>query len=153
MKVEGIQHPVIVVSNDYFNQSGRAIVCPILKKAAPGPLHIQLRETEVDGYVLCEQVRYLDLTARRFSKLSATHYFDIMDISDAVVGMFRIPVASRPGPHILPDLVDIASAGPFLFGLPRRFPRPDAEEAGHVHAVDLVHAPAASRAASCRWNR
>ena len=59
LKVEGIQHPVIVVSNDYFNQSGRAIVCPILKKAAPGPLHIRLRETEVDGYVLCEQVRYL----------------------------------------------------------------------------------------------
>lgn len=84
LKVEGIQHPVIVVSNDYFNESGRAIVCPILKKAAPGPLHIQLR-----GYVLCEQVRYLDLTARRFSKLSATHYFDIMDISDAVVGMFE----------------------------------------------------------------
>lgn len=43
----------------------------------------------MDGYVLCEQVRYLDLTTRRFSKLSATHYFDIMDISDAVVGMFE----------------------------------------------------------------
>ena len=27
LKVEGIQHPVIVVSNDYFNESGRAIVC------------------------------------------------------------------------------------------------------------------------------
>ena len=89
LNVEGIQHPVIVVSNDYFNESGRAIVCPILKKAAPGPLHIRLRETEVDGYVLCEQVRYLDLTTRRFSKLSASHYFDIMDISDAVVGMFE----------------------------------------------------------------
>ena len=89
LKVEGIQHPVIVVSNDYFNESGRAIVCPILKKAAPGPLHIRLRETEVDGYVLCEQVRYLDLTTRRFSKLSASHCFDIMDISDAVVGMFE----------------------------------------------------------------
>ena len=60
LKVEGIQHPVIVVSNDYFNQSGRAIVCPILKKTAPGPLHIRLRETEVDGSVLCEQVRTID---------------------------------------------------------------------------------------------
>ena len=73
----------------YFNQSGRAIVCPILKKTAPGPLHIQLRETEMEGYVLCEQIRYLDPTARRFSRLSATRYFDIMDISDAVVGMFE----------------------------------------------------------------
>ena len=42
----------------------------------------------VEGYVLCEQMRYIDLKARRWFKLSATHYFDIMDISDAVMGIF-----------------------------------------------------------------
>jgi len=89
LKVEGIQHPVIVVSNNYFNQSGMAIVCPIIKKAVPGPLHIELKDSPVEGYVLCEQVRYLDLTSRRYSKLTQTHYFDIMDISDAVVSMFE----------------------------------------------------------------
>ena len=89
LKVEGIQHPVIVVSNNYFNQSGKAIVCPILKKAVPGPLHIELKDSAVEGYVLCEQVRYLDLASRRYSKLVQTHYFDIMDISDAVVSMFE----------------------------------------------------------------
>lgn len=89
LKVEGIQHPVIVVSNNYFNQSGKAIVCPILKKAVPGPLHIELKDSPVEGFVLCEQVRYLDLSSRRFSKMTQTHYFDIMDISDAVVGMFE----------------------------------------------------------------
>lgn len=89
LKVEGIQHPVIVVSNNYFNQSGKAIVCPIMKKAVPGPLHIELKDSPVEGFVLCEQVRYLDLASRRFSKMTQTHYFDIMDISDAVVGMFE----------------------------------------------------------------
>ena len=89
LKVEGIQHPVIVVSNNYFNQSGKAIVCPILKKAVPGPLHIELKDSPVEGFVLCEQVRYLDLSSRRFSKMTQTHYFDIVDISDAVVGMFE----------------------------------------------------------------
>ena len=89
LKVEGIQHPVIVVSNNYFNQSGKAIVCPILKKAVPGPLHIELKDSPVEGFVLCEQVRYLDLASRRFSKMTQTHYFDIMDISDAVVGIFE----------------------------------------------------------------
>lgn len=88
LKVEGIQHPVIVVSNNFFNQSGKAIVCPILKKTAEGPLHIALKDSTVSGYVLCEQVRYVDLAARRFSMLSQTHYFDIMDITDAVMGMF-----------------------------------------------------------------
>ena len=89
LKVEGIQHPVIVVSNNFFNQSGKAIVCPIVKNAVPGPLHIDLKDSSVKGYVLCEQVRYLDLAVRRYSKLAQVHYFDIMDISDAVVGMFE----------------------------------------------------------------
>lgn len=88
LKVEGFAHPVIVVSNNFFNQSGKAIVCPILKKAVEGPLHIELKDSNVSGYVLCEQVRYVDLSARRFTRLSETHYFDIMDISDAVMGIF-----------------------------------------------------------------
>ena len=49
---------------------------------------IKLKDCPVEGYVLCEQVRYIDLAARHFSKLTATHYFDIMDISDAVMGIF-----------------------------------------------------------------
>lgn len=89
LKIEGIQHAVIVVSNNFFNQSGKAIVCPIVKTAVPGPLHIELRDSTVQGYVLCEQVRYLDLSARRYSRLTQTQYFDIMDISDAVAGMFE----------------------------------------------------------------
>ena len=89
LKIDGIQQPVIVVSNDVFNQSGKAIVCPIVQSAQEGPLHIKLKDSSVQGVVLCEQVRYLDLAARRFHKLTATHYFDIMDISDAVVSMIE----------------------------------------------------------------
>lgn len=89
LKVDGVTHPVIVVSNNFFNKSGRVISCPILKKAVPGPLHIALSDSVVEGFVLCEQVRYLDLTARHYAKLSQAHYFEIMDISDAVMGMFE----------------------------------------------------------------
>ena len=89
LKVAGVTHPVIVVSNNFFNKSGRVIACPILKKAVPGPLHIALSDSVVEGFVLCEQVRYLDLTARHYAKLSQAHYFEIMDISDAVMGMFE----------------------------------------------------------------
>ena len=88
LKVGGLKYPVIVVSNDFFNESGKAIVCPIVKDALEGPLHIKLKDCAVEGYVLCEQVRFVDLAERRFSKMTATHYFDIMDISDAVMGMF-----------------------------------------------------------------
>ena len=88
LRISGINYPVIVVSNDFFNQSGKVIACPIVKNAIEGPLHIKLKDSSVEGIVLCEQVKYLDLKARHFSKLTSTHYFDIMDISDAVMGMF-----------------------------------------------------------------
>lgn len=88
LRVSGIGYPVIVVSNDFFNQTGKAIVCPIVPEAEKGPLHIEVKDSVVKGYVLCEQVKYLDLKARRFSRLTTSHYFDIMDISDAVMSMF-----------------------------------------------------------------
>ena len=88
LKVTGLNYPVMVVSNNFFNETGKAIVCPIVKNAVEGPLHIRLKESTVEGYVLCEQVRYVDLTVRRFSKLGDAHYYDVMDISDAVMGMF-----------------------------------------------------------------
>lgn len=88
LKVNGISFPVIVVSNDLFNSSGKAVVCPIVNNNSAGPLHIELSDAPVSGYVLCEQVRYLDLSSRRFSRLSNNRYFDIMNISDAVMGIF-----------------------------------------------------------------
>ena len=88
LRVSGINYPMIVVSNNFFNQSGKVIACPIVKNAIEGPLHIKLKDSTVEGIVLCEQVKYLDLKARHFSELTSTHYFDIMDISDAVMGMF-----------------------------------------------------------------
>ena len=58
LRIEGIKYPVIVVSNNYFNRSGMVIACPIVKTAVPGPLHIPLKDSEIEGIVLCEQVRY-----------------------------------------------------------------------------------------------
>ena len=88
LKVQQQPFPVIVVSNNFFNESGKAIVCPIMKNAIAGPLHLPVKNDQVEGYILCEQLRYLDLQQRTFSKLGAISYFDVMDFSDAVMGIF-----------------------------------------------------------------
>lgn len=88
LRVGGLSHPILVVSTNFFNDSGCVIACPIVDGAARGPLHIPLKDGPVRGLVLCEQVKYLDLNARRFSKLGEAHTFEIMDISDAIMGMF-----------------------------------------------------------------
>lgn len=88
LKVYGLKYPVIVVSNNLFNETGKSIVCPIQKNALEGPLHIPLATQQVEGYILCEQVRYVDLMQRSYSKIGEVSYFDLMDVSDAVMGMF-----------------------------------------------------------------
>ena len=92
LKVGGLAYPVIVVSNNFFNGSGKAVVCPIVRDATPGPLHIRISEGPIEGYVLCEQVRYVDIAARRFSKLIEYRCSDIINISDAVMGIFDYQV-------------------------------------------------------------
>lgn len=88
LNVSGIAYPALVVSNNFFNTSGKVIVCPILSAAEEGPLHIKIAAGPVSGFALCEQVRYLDLGARHFSQSAQADYFTVMDISDAVMGMF-----------------------------------------------------------------
>ena len=89
LRIEGIAHPVMIVSNAFFNRSGSAIVCPIVEKTAEGPLHIRLEGNQnIRGIVLCEQMKYLDLRNRRYAKLGSASYYETMDISDAVMGIF-----------------------------------------------------------------
>ena len=88
LKVQGLSCPVMVVSNTYFNQTGKCIVCPILKNAEEGPVHIRVQSKKIEGVVLCEQVRFIDLTKRSFSKIDSSSFFTVMDISDAVMGIF-----------------------------------------------------------------
>ena len=40
IKVEKIKPPVLVVSKDFFNESGEIIGCPIIADSNEGPLHI-----------------------------------------------------------------------------------------------------------------
>ena len=88
LKVQRQPYLVMVVSNNYFNESGRAIVCPTRKDVLEGPLHLRLNVDFAEGYILCEQVHYLDLQQRTFSKIGTISYFDVMDFSDAIMGIF-----------------------------------------------------------------
>ena len=60
--------PALVVSNDFFNRAtGMAIVCPITNNLRPFPLHIRLDErTKTTGVVACEQIKSLDIKARKY---------------------------------------------------------------------------------------
>lgn len=87
--VEGIEHRLLVVSNQVFNAAGGVIVCPMLKNEKAGALHIPVQTDKFTGVVLCEQLKFLLLKKRAFRIRSSISLFQLMDISDAIQGIFE----------------------------------------------------------------
>ncbi len=88
LKVDSLQYPLVVVSKNFFNQSGLVMACPILPDAVRGPLRIWCGNIRQPGFVYCEQLRVVDLKSRRFSKTDSVPYDDLMDIVDAIQSIF-----------------------------------------------------------------
>lgn len=89
LRIERIESPVVVLSKDFFNTSGEVIGCPIMEYSVEGPLHIYVTTEEVKGYVQCEKLALLDLNIRGYTKIAGLKMTDIINISDAVQGIFE----------------------------------------------------------------
>jgi len=59
--------PALVVSRTMFNKNMRQIVvCPITSKSRRFPTRIPLDDrTQTQGYIICDQIRTLDVDARK----------------------------------------------------------------------------------------
>lgn len=92
LRVNGINWPVIVVSNDHFNAIGEAVVCPILNNIVPNAVHLPICVSspsgEIKGVIACEHVRHVDLNVRRFKKLGSLLLTEYLDISDTLIALF-----------------------------------------------------------------
>ena len=88
LKVASIQYPLVVVSKNFFNESGMVMACPILRDAVCGPLRIRTSNAEMPGYVYCEQLRIVDLNTRQFSRTGFIPLQELMDIMDAIQSIF-----------------------------------------------------------------
>ena len=89
LKNEKINHPVLVVSKDFFNSSGEIIGCPIISNSIPGPLHIWMNTEENQGYIQCEKLALLDLSLRGYKKVDRLPISEIINVSDAIQGIFE----------------------------------------------------------------
>ncbi len=88
LSVEKVSFPVLVVSKNFFDQTEQIIACPIMKNASPDPLHIPVSVKDMEGTVLCEQLKLLDLHTYSYKKITEADITSVMDISDAIQGIF-----------------------------------------------------------------
>lgn len=59
------RRPLLVISNESLNRTGLAMICPITSRQKEGPARVKLSSGKVQGDILTDQVRTLDLKARR----------------------------------------------------------------------------------------
>ncbi|WMC92273.1 type II toxin-antitoxin system PemK/MazF family toxin [Kineothrix sp. MB12-C1] len=88
LSVERINTPILVVSKTFFNRTEQVIACPVLRSASEDPLHIPIIAMDMQGIALCEQMKLLDLRIRGYKKLTELKMEDVMNITDAIQGIF-----------------------------------------------------------------
>ena len=88
IRVERASVPFLVVSSDFYNSTGQAVVCPIVKQIFPDPLHVQVETDEISGFVLCEQLSTISVRERRISGRGRVSGEQLLDIVYRVQSIF-----------------------------------------------------------------
>ena len=81
---------VVVSKNAFIRATGVFHVCLMQDRVPAGPVHIAvIGKQGTKGTVICEQIKLIDPAARACNKKDTLNYGDIMDVSDAVQGLFE----------------------------------------------------------------
>ncbi len=82
------KQPALVVSNNIYNRfTNLAMVCPITNTDRSFPLHVALDErTETKGVIMCEQVKALDVQARKATFKEKAPSDIIEEVVDILIG-------------------------------------------------------------------
>lgn len=93
LRVSGIKDPILVVSNESFNQMREVLACPLLSGIDKNAIHPQVlirsNQQEISALVACEDPRHLDLKSRRYTRIGSIDYFQMMDVADILIGMIE----------------------------------------------------------------
>ncbi len=86
------RRPALVVSNFTYNKTTQmALVCPITNTNRSFPLHVPLDlRTKTTGYIMCEQVKALDIAIRDASFEEKAPENIIQEVFDILYGIIEI---------------------------------------------------------------
>lgn len=91
IRISGFKNKFMIISKNAFIKATNVFhVCPLLEKYPEGPLHITIKgKKETIGTIACEQIKLIDPAVRKCSKVDSLPYHHIMNISDAIQGIFE----------------------------------------------------------------
>jgi mRNA interferase MazF len=79
--------PVLVVNNaSHSRASNMTIVCPITNTDRKSPVHVRLDGLETTGFVMCDQIRAIDIRARDYKRIETVDDETLWQVCDIVQG-------------------------------------------------------------------
>lgn len=86
------KRPAMIVSNNTYNKfTNIAMVCPITNTYRDYPLHVELDErTKTTGVIMCEQVKALDINARKATFQEKVPTDIVEEVVDILIGFIEI---------------------------------------------------------------
>ena len=79
--------PVLVVNNESHTRvSNMTIVCPITNTDRKNPLHVRLNGLITTGFVMCDQIRAIDMFARECTFIEAIGKNTLWEVCDIIQG-------------------------------------------------------------------
>ena len=83
--------PVLVISNASFSRaSNMLMVCPITNTNRNSPLHVELSGLQTTGFVMCDQVRVVDIRARGYNVVESVSDDTLWEVCDIIVGSVEV---------------------------------------------------------------
>jgi len=83
--------PVLVVNNASFSRaSNMLIVCPITNTDRNNPVHVRLEGLTTTGFVMCDQIRAVDIRARDYNIVETVNDDTLWEICDIIRGSVDI---------------------------------------------------------------
>jgi len=83
--------PVLVVNNASFAKASNMIViCPITNTNRNNLLHVPLKGLITTGFVMCDQIKAVDLKARDYKIIETIDDDTLWEVTDIVCGFVEI---------------------------------------------------------------
>jgi len=83
--------PVLVISNASLSRaSNMIIICPITNTDRKSPVHVPLEGSITTGFVMCDQVKAIDIRARDYKFIEAIDDETLWEVCDIVQGLVDI---------------------------------------------------------------
>jgi len=83
--------PAVVINNAIHSRaSNMTIICPITNTNRNNPLHVELKGLQTTGFVMCDQIRAIDIRARNYKIVEAVDEDTLWEICDITKGSLDI---------------------------------------------------------------